>query len=116
MRVSESVRLRLRSSERNGYLRTSDLGPDTFSGLCWVSEWVNGEPPQDESPTDRKRVVVDLTQITGFGVGVVEVIARQLVQAGVEQVQVEGDQKPSVRAQFRKALDQAIVDAEKVLR
>jgi hypothetical protein len=105
MILTETVRVRLTPGDRSGYLRESDLTVDTFAGLDWSQATPGGD----------RRVIVDVGSVTRYGPGVVERVARALVDAGAGRVQVEGSRKPRVRAAFYRGLREAVTDASGVL-
>ena len=105
MNVFEVARVRLRPTDRSGYLRESDLTLDTFAGLTWA----------EDTPGHARRVVIDLGSVTGFGPGVTDRVARNLVDVHVGVVEVEGSTKPMVRTAFCRGLTEALVEAGEVL-
>ena len=107
MRVHELCVIQLRPGDRtSGYLRESDLTPDTWAAIGWHAE----------TPPEERRVVVDLRYVVGFGAGTAEKIARVLVDAGAGVVQVEGTRKAGMRNAFTSQLRESIAAYEREVR
>lgn len=102
--VTETARIDLRA-ESAGLLAESDLTRDLWACLEW--------PP--ETPAADRRVVLNLGYIRGWNAGVVETVARELVQAGACRVQVEHCRRSQVRHRFAVDLREAMEQAAGVL-
>lgn len=102
--ISETARIDLRA-QAAGLLALSDLTRDLWACLEW---------PEDTPAADR-RVILNLGFIRGYNAGVVEFIARELVQAGACRVQVEHCRRSQVRHRFAVDLREAMEQAAGVL-
>lgn len=95
--ISTAAVITLWPGSKKGHVQAGDLNPSTFSSLGW----------DDHTPTQARRVVVDLSRATGFGAGVPEKVARELLDVGAGPVLVQGG-RSNVREAFAQHLMEAI--------